>query len=163
MNIRLEKVENGTTRSAGLLRQLYRSYAKEISKYTMENIEGEVVFAPGYHYRIIFADDISVGFIAHSSYPMALCKEDMHIRALYIMPDYRRRGIGEAAVLSLLWDKHVDGDVSLIMPERNATAKLFWDNFFSSWGYTERTQALNIRAADKDFFDTVLLYYTKGS
>ena len=163
MSLRLVKVENNTTKEGMLLRKLYTGYAKEMSKYSMSPIEPDVKFAPGYHHRIIFADNISVGFMIHSSYPLSLSRADLQIRALYVMPYYRRQGIGESAVIQLLWDKHVDGDVSIVLSERNQNAMLFWESVFSSLGYVERTSALNMRAADKEQFDTVLLYYVKGS
>ena len=80
------------------LSEMYRDYIKEIGQYSAKKLDPELRDVKTVKKYIIREAGATAGFVFVSRYPESVVPESIYIGEFYVKPEYRRKGIGTAAV-----------------------------------------------------------------
>lgn len=144
MNIKLELVGKDKKE---ILRNLIEKYETDFSQYDEQDVNDLGLF--GYDYLdnywteanrfpyFIKVNEKLAGFVMINDYPIAGYKTDYTIAEFFIMPKYRRSGVGKCA-LDFIFQKF-KGKWCLMYHPKNVAAQRFWTkmvNHYTDGKYT---------------------------
>ena len=97
---------------------LYNAFRVEIEKICTPEILKQLTTIK------LIKDDIDVGILS-------FIRQDewIYIDALYVIPEYRKKGVGKNAVLNW-YDEYKDEEIRLHIVHKNAPAQKFWKSIF---------------------------------
>ena len=95
--------------------ELYLKFRRELDEMCVPQIVSELE-----HIEYIVVDGETVGMVGG---------DDGYIDVVYVLPEYRRRGLAREAVLSW-YERYHTPNTSLDIINNNYTAKQFWNSLF---------------------------------
>ncbi len=117
------------------LKRLIAKTGEPVSKMALEEIE--------FFYReentgiyFIRHGGMLVGFVVLGTFPNASIDGALYIQEFYVLPQFRRKGFGRAAV-RIICESCKDQKVEFFVLKENPVAKRFWMKAMKCMGYTD--------------------------